>query len=86
MENVKSFLSKKSQSELVEKIKNKDKNFTRASLFQFSEDGKQEFFLCGLIVCSAEESVQNEGKMKFKNCLTILFFRICKKYKKDLTN
>ena len=29
-------------------IKNKNKKRTRASHFQSSEDGKQEFFLCGL--------------------------------------
>ena len=42
MEIVKLFLSQKSQFDLVEKIKNKNKNRTRASLFQSSEDGKQE--------------------------------------------
>ena len=42
MENIKFVLSKKSPFELVEKIKNKNKNGTCASLFQFSEDGKQE--------------------------------------------
>ena len=46
MENVKLFLSQKSQFDLVEKIKNKKR--TRASLFQSSEDRKQEIFLCGL--------------------------------------
>ena len=51
MENLKLFLSEKSQFELVEKIKNenKNKNRTRASPFQFSEDGKQEIFLSGLM-------------------------------------
>ena len=49
MENVKLFLSQKSQFDLVEKIKNKSKKLTRAPLFQSSEDGKQEFFLSGLI-------------------------------------
>ena len=34
--------------DLVEKIKNNNKNRTRASLFQSSEDGKQKKFLCGL--------------------------------------
>ena len=43
VENVKLFLSQKSQFDLVEKIKNK--NRTRASLFQSSEDRKQEFFM-----------------------------------------
>ena len=42
MENAKFFLSKK--FELVEKIKGENKNRTRASLFQFSEDGKQEIY------------------------------------------
>ena len=46
MEIVKSLLSQKSQFDLVEKIKNK--NRTRASLFQFSEDGHREIFLSGL--------------------------------------
>ena len=45
MENVKLFLSQKSQFFLVEKIKNENKNRIRTSLFQFSEDGKQEFFM-----------------------------------------
>ena len=45
MENAKLFLSQKSQFDLVERIKNKNKKRTRASLFQSSEDGKQEFFL-----------------------------------------
>ena len=48
MENVKLLLSQKSHLDLVEKIKYKNKNRTRASLFQSSEDGKQEKFLCGL--------------------------------------
>ena len=42
MENVKLFFSRKSQFHLIEKIKNKNKKRTRASLFQPSEDGKQE--------------------------------------------
>ena len=42
------FCLKESQVDLVEKIKNENKNRTRASLFLSSEDGKQEFFLCGL--------------------------------------
>ena len=46
MEIVKSLLSQKSQFDL-EKIKNK--NRTRASLFQSTEDGKQEIFLCGVM-------------------------------------
>ena len=46
MKNVKLFLSHKSQYDLVEKIKNKNKDRTRASLFKSSEDGKQEY--CGL--------------------------------------
>ena len=45
MENVKLFLSQKFQFDLVEKIKNKDKKRTRASVFQSSEDGKQENFM-----------------------------------------
>ena len=44
MENVKLFLSQKSQFHLVEKMKNRDKKRTRTSLFQSSEDGKQENF------------------------------------------
>ena len=48
MENVKLFLSKKFQFDYLEKIKNKDKNRTRAPFFQSSEDGKQEIFSCGL--------------------------------------
>ena len=48
MENVKLFLSQKSQFGFVEKIKNRNKNRTDASLFRSSEDGKQEFFLYGL--------------------------------------
>ena len=42
MKYVKLFLSQKSQFDPVEKIKNKNKKRTRASLFQPSEDGKQE--------------------------------------------
>ena len=48
MENVRLFVSQKPQFELEEKIKNKNKKRTRASLFQSSKDGKQEIFLCGL--------------------------------------
>ena len=44
MENAKLFLSQKSQFDLVEKIKDKNKKRTRASLFQSSEDGKQEIY------------------------------------------
>jgi len=46
VENVKLFLSQKSQFDLAEKIGNKNKNRTRVSLFQYSGDGKQE--ICGL--------------------------------------
>ena len=49
MENVKLLLSQKSQLDLVEKIKNRNKNRTHASLFQSSEGRKQENFLCGLM-------------------------------------
>ena len=42
MEHAKLFLSQKSQFDFVETIENKNKNRTRASLFQSSEDGKQE--------------------------------------------
>ena len=42
MENVKLFLSQKSQFNLVEKIKNKNKKRTHASPFQSSDDGKQK--------------------------------------------
>ena len=41
VENIELFLSQKSQFYLVEKIKDKNKKGTRASLFQSSEDGKQ---------------------------------------------
>ena len=41
MENVKLFLSQKSQFDLVEKMKNKNKKRKRGSLFQSSENGKQ---------------------------------------------
>ena len=44
VENAKLFLSQKSEVDPVEKIKNKNKNRTRASVFQFSEDGKQEIY------------------------------------------
>ena len=47
MENVILFLSQKSQFHIVEKIKNKNKKRTRASLFQSTEDGKQDIFSCG---------------------------------------
>ena len=47
MENVKLFLSQKSQFDLVEKIKNENKQRTRASLSQSLEDGKQKKFLYG---------------------------------------
>ena len=42
------FLSQKSQCDRVEKLENKNKNRTRASLFQSSEDAKQEFFYVAL--------------------------------------
>ena len=45
MQNVKSFLSQKSRFDLVERIKNENKNRTRASLFQSSVDGKQKIFM-----------------------------------------
>ena len=48
MESVKNFLSQESKFDPVEKIKNKNKNRRRASLFGSSEDGKQEISLCGL--------------------------------------
>ena len=44
VENVKLFLSQKSQFDLIEKIENKNKKHMRGSLFQSSEDWKQEFF------------------------------------------
>ena len=44
MENAKSFLSQKSQFDLVEKIKNENKKRTRAPLSQSSEVEKQENF------------------------------------------
>ena len=46
--NVKLFLSHKSQIYLVEDKENKNEYRTRASLFQSSEDGKQEFFYVAL--------------------------------------
>ena len=42
MENVKLLSSQKSQFDLVEKIKSKNKKRMRASLFQSLEDGKQQ--------------------------------------------
>ena len=44
VENVKLFLPQIYQFDHVEKINDKNKNRTRASLFQSSEDGNQEFF------------------------------------------
>ena len=41
---LKLLLSQKPQFDLVEKIKNKNKNCTRASMFHSSEDGKQNLF------------------------------------------
>ena len=41
---MKLFLFQKSLFDLVEKIQDQNKNRTRASLFQFLEDGKQEMF------------------------------------------
>ena len=48
MENVKLFLFQKSKFNPVQKVKNKDKNRTCASLLQSLDDGIREFFLCGL--------------------------------------
>ena len=45
VESVKIFLSQKSKYDLSVNMKNRIKDRTRASLFQSSEDGKQEFFL-----------------------------------------
>ena len=42
---MKLFVCQKSQFDLAEKIKNKNKNRTRASLFKSSEDGKHEICL-----------------------------------------
>ena len=42
MENLRLFLSQKPQFKLEKKIKNNNKKCTSASLFQSSEDGKQE--------------------------------------------
>ena len=42
VENVKLFLSQKSQFDLIKKIKNNNKKRMLASLFHSSEDGKQE--------------------------------------------
>ena len=50
VEIIKLFLSQKSQFDLVENINNKNKNRTRASLFQSSEDGKQEIFYVALVI------------------------------------
>ena len=52
MQIVKLFLSQKSQFDLEEKMKNKNKNRTRASLLQFSEDGKQEYFFMWPYACT----------------------------------
>ena len=43
-------LVSKSQLDLIEKIRNRNKKRTRALLFQSSEDGKQEKSLCGLFI------------------------------------
>ena len=51
-------MSQKSQFHFVEKIKNKNKKHTRASLFQSSEDGKQETSLSGLM-----------GPLKKRSCV-----------------
>ena len=48
MDIVKPFLYQKSQFDLVERRKDKDKNGTHTSLFKSSEDGKQEFFYVAL--------------------------------------
>ena len=64
VENVKSFLSKKSQFELVQKIKI---NCTRASLFNFKKMGNKTF-LCGFMheevvkkfLCRCESSDANQ--------------------------
>ena len=42
-------MSQKSQFDRVQKIENENKNLTRASLFQSSEDTKHEIFLCDFI-------------------------------------
>ena len=44
VENVELFLSQKYQFDLVEKIRNKDENRTLTSLFQSSEDRKQDMW------------------------------------------
>ena len=46
---LKIFVFPKSQFDRVQKMKNKYKNRTRASLFQSLGDEKQENFLCGLM-------------------------------------
>ena len=48
MENVKLLLSQTSQFHPLEKMKNKSKKRTRATLFPSSEEGKQENLLFGL--------------------------------------
>ena len=60
VENVKSFLSQKSQFDIVEKIKNKNKNRTRASPFQSPDDGKQEYFYVALSVQAIEVEVSDQ--------------------------
>ena len=65
MENVKLFFYQKSQFDLVEKIKNKNKNRTRASISQFSEDGKQEFLMLPRLTFS-----QKKKSQKFKRITT----------------
>ena len=66
MKIVKLLLSQKSQFDLVEKIKNKNKKRTRASLFQSSEDGKQEIFLCGLTLPGNHFQIHQKGSLDRK--------------------
>ena len=88
--NVKLFLSQKSKFDLVEKIKNKTKNRTHASLFQSSEDGKQyglliDWYFLNLFEPSSfwylendytQSYVNNFNKTFYENRITIFFGNI----------
>ena len=83
VENVKLFLSQQSHFDLVENIKNRNKNRTRASLLQSSEDGKQFFYVAlqTLWICKQFVTVEvNVQSICFQmvhstpNCLTFYIF------------
>ena len=48
MENVELFLSQKSQFDLVEKIKNENKNARAHHFLNLPRTGNKKFLLCGL--------------------------------------